>query len=146
MSVLLDTCVLFEARHPQGNPRVRDALGQHRDDELFLSVLTVGELTKGMALLDDGRRKHELMTWIDGLTHRFAKQVLPVDDQIAIIWGEITAAAQANGRIIPAVDGLIAATALRHGLALMTRNVDDFAATGIRLINPWGAPGVHDSD
>ena len=146
MSILLDTCVLSEVRHPQGNPRVRDALGQHRDDELFLSVLTVGELTKAVALLNEGRRKRELEIWVSGLTRGFADQVLPVDDQTAIIWGEITAVAQTNGRIVPAIDGLIAATALRHGLAMMTRNVDDFAATGVRLINPWSAPGVHDSD
>jgi len=145
VNVLLDTCVISEVRHPKGNPRVREALEQHRDEELFLSVLTVGELQKGVALLDEGRRKRDLEAWISGLAHHFADRIVAIDDQVAIIWGEITAAAHANGRVIPAVDGLIAATALRHGLALMTRNVDDFAATGIRLINPWAAPGVHDS-
>ena len=145
MNVLLDTCVVSEVRHPKGNPRVREALEQHRDEELFLSVLTVGELHKGVALLDEGRRKRGLETWIGGLTRQFADRIMAIDDQVAIIWGEITAAAQANGRTIPAVDGLIASTALRHGLTLMTRNVDDFAATGVRLINPWVAPSVHDS-
>lgn len=142
MTLLLDTCVISEVRHPQGNPRVREAVKQYPDENLFLSVLTLGELQKGIRLLDEGRRKHELETWLDGLARQFADRILPIDDQVAMIWGELTAAAQANGRTVPAIDGLIAATALRHGLALMTRNVDDFAATGVRLNNPWAAPGV----
>ncbi len=146
MRLLLDTCVVSEVRHPNGNPRVREAIEQRQDDELFLSVLTLGEITKGIRLLDDSRRKRELETWLEGLPRHFADRILPIDDQAAMIWGELTAAAQANGRTVPAIDGLIAATALRHGLTLMTRNVDDFAPTGVRLNNPWAAPGAHDSN
>lgn len=145
MSILLDTCVLSEIRHPQGNPAVREALRSRTDDELFVSVLTLGELAKGISLLGDGRRKNELESWLADLGSYYKDRILSVDRQIALIWGEITAAAQANGRAIPAIDGLIAATALRHGLSLMTRNVDDFTPTGVRLLNPWAPPGVHES-
>lgn len=145
MRILLDTCVLSEIRHPQGDPRVRAAVGEHADDELFLSVLTLGELAKGIALLEPGRRKSELEAWLSQLHAHYGDRILPIDSETGLIWGEITAAARTNGRTIPAIDGLIAATALRHGLALMTRNVEDFAPTGVRIINPWAPPGVHDA-
>jgi len=142
--VLLDTCVLSEIRHPQGEPRVRAAVQEHSNDELFLSILTLGELAKGIALIDTGRRKTELESWLSGLHAQYSDRILPVDSETTLIWGEITAAARLNGRTIPAIDGLIAATALRHGMALMTRNIDDFAPTGVRLINPWAPTGVHE--
>lgn len=145
MRLLLDTCVLSEIRHPRAEPRVRAAVEEHPDGELFVSVLTLGELAKGVALLEPGRRKGELEAWLSGLHAHYSDRILPIDSETALVWGEITAAARANGRTIPAIDGLIAATALRHGLALMTRNVDDFAPTGVRIINPWAAPGVHDA-
>lgn len=144
MKVLLDTCVLSEIRHPQGEPRVRAAIGDFANDELFLSVLTLGELAKGIAQLETGRRKRDLESWLSELQANFRKQILLVDSETALIWGEVTAAARANGRTIPAVDGLIAATAIRHDMTLMTRNVEDFAPTGARIVNPWATPGVHD--
>ncbi|MDZ7789940.1 MAG: type II toxin-antitoxin system VapC family toxin [Xanthomonadales bacterium] len=145
MRVLLDTCVLSEIRHPRGAPRVRTAVQEHADEELFLSVLTLGELAKGIALLKPGRRKRELEAWLSGLHAHYSDRILTIDSETSLIWGEITAAAQPIGRTIPAIDGLIAATALRHGLALMTRNVEDFTPTGVRIINPWAPPGVHDA-
>lgn len=146
MKVLLDTCVLSELRHPRCDPRVRAAVAAQSDDQLFLSVLTLGEIRKGISLLAEGKRRRALEVWLAGLSGQFPDRIVPVDDQISSLWGELSAAAQANGRSIPAIDGLIAATALCHGMSLMTRNVDDFAATGVRLINPWSAPAVHDSE
>ena len=145
MKVLLDTCVVSELRQPRCNPSVRAAVAGQADDELFLSVLTLGEIRKGISLLADGRRRRELERWLVGLARHFSDRIVRIDDQVATLWGEICAAAQLNGRGIPAVDGLIAATALCHGMSLMTRNVDDFAATGVRLINPWAGPAVHDA-
>lgn len=144
MRVLLDTCVLSEIRHPRGNPAVRDAVLAIRDRDLFLSVVTLGELAKGIALLDPGRRQTQLLAWLDGLEQQFSDRILPIDSDIVRLWGELTAAAQQNGRVVPAIDGLIAATALQHGLRVMTRNVDDFAPAGVRLLNPWAEPRVHD--
>lgn len=145
MRLLLDTCVLSEIRHPRGEPRVRAAVEACADEDLFLSVLTLGELAKGVALLKSGRRKQELEAWLSDLHTHYSDRILPIDSETSLIWGENAAAARANGRTIPAIDGLIAATALRHGMALMTRNVDDFAPTGVRIINPWAPPGVHDA-
>ncbi len=106
-------------------------------DWLFLSLLTLGELTKGVLLLTDGKRKRELSSWLVGLEQRFADQLLPVDLEVARIWGELTARAQTEGVHVPASDGLIAATAIRHGLHVMTRNTRRFAAAGALIIDPW---------
>ena len=144
MRVLLDTCVLSEIRHPRGNPVVRKAVLAFRDQDLFISVITLGELTKGIALLDPGRRQQALTDWLLGLEQQFSDRILEITSDVVRVWGELTAAAQLNGRVVPATDGLIAATALHHGLKVMTRNIDDFAPTGAEVLNPWAASGVHD--
>jgi predicted nucleic acid-binding protein len=135
--VLLDTCVLSELQRPQGDPRVRAHVEALDPTRLFVSVITVGELAKGIALLPGGARRHELSSWLLGLEQRFADAILPVDAEAARVWGELTAHAQTQGIQIPASDGLIAATALRHGLHVMTRNTRHFAATGALIIDPW---------
>jgi len=137
MKVLLDTCVLSELRRAQANPGVRQAVESLESEELFLSVLSVGEITKGIAVLTESRKKRALQAWLQAMEHQFADRVLPVDLETSHIWGELTAAAQKEGRIVPASDGLIAATALRHGLHVMTRNTEDFESTGVLLLNPW---------
>ena len=115
-----------------------------RDQDLFISVITLGELTKGIALVDPGRRQQALTDWLLGLEQQFSDRILEITSDVVRIWGELTAAAQLNGRVAPATDGLIAATALHHGLKVMTRNIDDFAPTGAEVLNPWAASGVHD--
>ena len=100
-------------------------------------MLCIGEIIKGIALLDTGKRKRELLSWVRKLEHNYADRILPVDLEVVQIWGEITAVAQKQGITIPVCDGLIASTARRHGLHLMTRNTDDFEPTGVILINPW---------
>jgi toxin FitB len=135
--VLLDTCVLSELQRPQGHPGVRARVEALDPAQLFLSVITIGELAKGIALLPTGARKRDLSAWLLGLEQRFAEAILPVDTEAARVWGELTAHAQAQGIQIPASDGLVAATALRHGLHVMTRNTRHFAATGALIIDPW---------
>lgn len=137
MKVLLDTCVLAELRHPKGHRGVRAAVAEIADADLFLSVLTVGEIAKGISLLPSSKKKRSLTTWLNGLEARFADRILGVDIETARLWGELTARAQAKGNIIPAVDGLLAATALRHGLHVMTRNTPHFEASGALVIDPW---------
>jgi len=137
MRVLLDTCILAELRRSQPNPAVRSAVEQVDDANLFLSVLTVGEIAKGIARLAAGRKKTQLTMWLQGLETQFSDRLLSVDHETATIWGGITAQAQSQGITVPAVDGLLAATALRHGLHLMTRNAKHVTATGVLLINPW---------
>jgi len=128
---------MAELRRDDGHKAVREAIASLDDDDLFLSVITLGEIGKGVALLPDGKRKQEITTWLNGLDHLFADRILPIDRETAGIWGEITARAQGQGVQVPAADGLIAATALRHGLHVMTRNTKDFEATGALLIDPW---------
>ena len=137
MRTLLDTCVLSELRRSTCDQRVRLAVTELDSEELFVSVISIGEIIKGIALLDTGKRKQELLRWVHNLEHDYADQLLPVDLEVVRIWGEITAMAQKQGITIPVCDGLIASTARRYGLHLMTRNTDDFEPTGVILINPW---------
>ncbi|MGD1100826.1 MAG: type II toxin-antitoxin system VapC family toxin [Terriglobia bacterium] len=137
MRVLLDTCVLSELRHPKGHPGVRQAVDALNEEELFVSVITVGEILKGVSLLREGPRRRALETWLQTLERDYGNRLLSIDLETTRIWGELTASAQKAGRVVPATDGLIAATALRHGLRVMTRNTADFEPTEVLLVNPW---------
>jgi predicted nucleic acid-binding protein len=134
---LVDTCVLSEIQRPQGNPRVREQFQALAPETIFLSVLTLGELKKGIEKLKPSAKKKLLSEWFDQVIDSAGDRILPVDLETATIWGEITAKAAAKGKQVPSVDGLIAATAIKHGLHLMTRNVADFEPTGVMLVNPW---------
>jgi len=135
--VLLDTCVLSELGKPQADEGVRRAVNELPDADLFVSVISIGEIAKGIVLLDDSRRKRDLQSWLQTLERDYAARILQVDRETAHIWGELTVAARKTGQIVFASDGLIAATARCHGLHIMTRNVSDFDPTGAMLINPW---------
>ena len=137
MKSLLDTCTVAELRKPDGNAAVKAAVSVIPDSDLFLSVLTLGEIAKGIDLLEPGRRRKALTAWLAGLEAQFADRILAVDIETARIWGELTARAQRNGVIFPGIDGLLAATALRHGLHVVTRNGRHFEATGALIIDPW---------
>ena len=141
MKALLDTCVLSELRRPKGNKGVRQAVESVDDENLFVSVISLGEIAKGIALLREGENKRALQTWLQAIELSYADRILPIDLETCRIWGEITATAQKAGRLIPASDGLIAATARRHGLHVMTRNTADFEPTGVLVVNPWTRPG-----
>jgi len=137
VKTLLDTCVLTELRKPEGHPAVKSAVAEIPDADLYLSVLTVGEIAKGIGLLAAGRKKKALTSWLTGLETKFGDRILAIDIETARLWGEFTARAQKSGIIIPGVDGLLAATALRHGLRVMTRNTGHFEASGALIIDPW---------
>ena len=139
MRVLLDTCVLSELRYPKPCEKVRHAIDQVDNENLFVSVITIGEIIKGISLLDDGKRKSSLQQWLQTLERNYTENILPIDLQTSHIWGEITALAQKKGKTIPISDALIAATAIRNGLYVMTRNVNDFCDTGAMVVNPWSA-------
>jgi predicted nucleic acid-binding protein len=135
--VLLDTCVVSELQQPNGDPRVRRRVTELDSDDMYLSVITLGEVVEGISRLEDGRRKRELETWLLGLEQQFKARILSVDHEVARIWGELAARAQAHGAHVPAGDGLIAATAIRNGPHVMTRNPRDFTATGAFIVDPW---------
>ncbi len=137
VGVLLDTRVLSELQRPQGSPQMRAQVEALDPEQLYLSVITVGELTKGIARLPASARRRQLSSWLMGLEQRFGELILPIDTEVARRWGELTARAQSAGVPIPVSDGLIAATALRHGLHVMTRNTRHFAASGTVIIDPW---------
>lgn len=137
MRVLLDTCVLSELRHPKGHPGVRQAVDALNEEDLFVSVLSLGEILKGISLLKEGQKRRTLETWLTTLERDHGDRLLAIDLETSRIWGELTATAQKAGRVVHATDGLIAATALRHGLRVMTRNTADFEPAGVLLLNPW---------
>jgi predicted nucleic acid-binding protein len=116
---------------------VKSVIAEIATANLYLSVLTVGEIAKGIALLKASRKKTTLGTWLEQVENQYADRVLSIDVETARIWGELTARAQKRGVIIPGTDGLIAASALRHGLHVVTRNVRHFEASGALVLNPW---------
>ena len=137
MSYLIDTTVLSELRRREPAPEVVQWMEARPATALFLSVLTVGELRKGIEALTEGLRKQQLLDWLEvELPAFFANRLLPVDTKVAERWGKLLAKA---GRPLPAIDSLLAATALTHGLTLVTRNARDFQFPGLTVIDPWGA-------
>lgn len=137
---LLDTNVISELVKAKPDPRVTTWVDSIDEGLLYLSVLTIGEIRKGIALLQDGSRQAELEGWLDGdLASRFAGQILPIDQPVADRWGRITAMAQIAKSPLPVIDGLLAATALHRDLTLVTRNTRDVVATGVAVFDPWAA-------
>ena len=135
MSYLLDTNVLSELRRKTPNAGVVAWFAQRPASTLFLSVLTLGELRKGMESMLDANRKMTLLDWLEAdLPIFFTGRILAIDTQIADRWGRMVAAAK---RPVPAIDSLLAATAAHHDLHLVTRNTRDFTDFGIDVINPW---------
>lgn len=134
---LLDTCVISELLNPRGNPDVERSVRRIDDADLFLSVLTIGEITKGLHRLAEGRRRTAIEFWLGNVQSAYGERILPIDLRVARRWGELAAHARDRGRPLPVTDGLIAATAQVHGLAVITRNVKDFRETGVMLIDPW---------
>jgi len=105
---------------------------------LYLSVLTVGEIRKGVAGLPQSKRRTQLETWLElDLQSRFSSRILPIDASIADRWGLLAAEAKRKGRALSAIDGLLAATALHHNLTIVSRNVGDFTQTHASVLNPW---------
>jgi predicted nucleic acid-binding protein len=138
VKTLLDTCFVSELNRRSCDSGVRKAYEDLRDEEIFLSVITAGEIIKGIRRLPESRKRDDLSAWLRGLDRRYERRILPVDRDTVEVWGDISAAAERGGSILPPADGLIAATAIQHGLRIYTRNVADFSVTGARVTNPWG--------
>lgn len=135
MSYLLDTNVLSELRRKAPNDGVVDWMARRPTSTLYLSVLTLGELRKGVEAVTEAGRRAALLDWLEAdLPAFFTGRILPIDVRVADRWGRMVAAA---GRPVPAIDSLLGATAAHYGLSLVTRNVRDFADLGLDVINPW---------
>jgi hypothetical protein len=131
---LLDTNVLSETRKRHADERVMAFVADTDPSTLYLSVLTLGELRKGVALKQrsDPDAAASIATWVDGLEFSFADRILGIDAATARLWGELSAQ-----RPRPAIDTLLAATAVVHGLTLVTRNTSDVQDIDVKLLNPF---------
>lgn len=140
MRLLLDTNVLSEVTRPAPDARVLKWLDRLDEDRSFISVVSIAEIRRGIALMDDGRKRDALAEWLaTDLPERFEQRVLSVDAPVALAWGDLMGIAKRQGRGLSSMDGLIAATAIANDLTLATRNIRDFQDFGIKLLNPWTA-------
>jgi predicted nucleic acid-binding protein len=138
---LLDTNVISELVKLKPERRVTSWVETTDEALLYLSVLTFGEIRKGIAMLPQTKRRTEIESWLEaGLSVRFAGRILAIDAAIADHWGILSGAAQLKGTSLSVIDGLLAATALHHNLTLVTRNTRDVSATKVYTFNPWDRP------
>ena len=138
MSFLLDTCAISELIRAEPNPGLLRWVGEQDEGDLYLSVVTFAEVTRGVERLPDAKKRATLQAWVSqDLPLRFHGRILDVDLAVAQAWGKATAAGERSGRTVPAMDALIAATALHHGLMVVTRNTKDMEPTGVGVVNPW---------
>jgi len=138
VSWLLDTCVLSELVRPRPKASVVRWIGERDEGDLFLSVITIGELEKGIAKLPDSTKRATLEQWVRrDLADRFRGRLLVIDAGVAARWGALVGVSEARGQPLPVMDSLIAATSLQHDLTIVTRNTDDLERCGARCFNPW---------
>lgn len=138
MSFLLDTNVVSETTRPHPSAMALDWMAAQVTESLFISAVTIGELRRGALLLGPGKKRNALLRWIEtGLKADFAGRILPVDIAVMERWAELQIATRKAGRRLSLMDSLLAATALAHDLTLATRNLADFQAAGVPLLDPW---------
>jgi predicted nucleic acid-binding protein len=137
---LLDTNCVSELVRTQPEPLVLEWMDSAQESLLYLSVLTLGEIRKGIAGLPQSRRRTRLEIWLEvELRARFSGRILSIDEAVADRWGLLASEAKRMGRSLSSIDGLLAATALHHNLTIVSRNVNDFASTPAPILNPWEA-------
>ena len=137
MSILLDTCVVSELIKPVPDARVVAWTGATPQEICFLSAISLGEVVDGIARLPLGKRRENLGTWFEGLVSRYESRIVPVDAAVGRKWGTLSGELRRRGVSTSIADGLIAATALVHGMKLATRNVADFKPFGVEIVAPW---------
>jgi len=138
MKYLLDTCVISEVIKPKPSSKVLEWLKKQDEENLYLSVLTFGEIEKGIEKSADKKRKNKLRLWVEeDLKQRFEGRVLPIDIKVASKWGEIQGKSEMEGKPLPSIDGLIAITGLVNNCIVVTRNISDMQQSSVELLNPW---------
>lgn len=138
MKFLLDTCVISEIIRQKPSRKVVEWIKKEDENNFFISVLTLGELHKGIEKLPESKRKEELHNWVENdLKERFLNRIIDIDLQVAMMWGKIQGMTERIGRPMPAIDSLIAATGITHHFTVVTRNTSDMKESGVALLNPW---------
>lgn len=138
MSILLDTNVVSELVRKQPDNKVVSWIESHDESSLYLSVITLGELVKGITKLRDDTRVKRLERWVyHDLVHRFEGRILSVDASVMVSWGRIQGHAARDNFTLPIMDSMIAATAIEHNMIVATRNTEDLIRCGADVINPW---------
>jgi predicted nucleic acid-binding protein len=138
LKYLLDTCVISELIKPQKNEKVISWIREIDENYLFISVLTIGEIRKGISKLPESKKKKVLIDWLENdLKKRFNGRILGITEDIAILWGELSGIQEQKGLKIPVIDCLLAATAINANLSFVTRNTKDIENTGCNIVNPW---------
>ena len=138
MKYLLDTCLISELAKSEPDKNVVDWVLSENETNFYVSVLTFGEIHKGIEKLPESKKKKELQIWVENeLKNRFQNRIIGIDMHISIAWGKIQCIAEKNGKPMPAIDALIAATGIVHNLTVVTRNVADMEQSAVKLLNPW---------
>jgi predicted nucleic acid-binding protein len=137
MSFLLDTNVISEPKQKQPNERVLEWLDEQDESKFYLSILTIGEIKKGIARLESSRKKAGLESWLEQLRIRFSPRILPLSEKTFLVWGKMCGELDRQGVLRPGFDSLLEATALEHDLIFVTRNIKNFFDSQITIINPW---------
>lgn len=138
MKYLLDTCIISEIIKPKPNKNVISWMKNVNEDSLYLSVLTLGEIEKGIEKAKDLTRKRNLQLWVEeDLKKRFEGRIIPIDLSVAVKWGAIQGAIELIDRPMPAIDGLIAVSGLVNNCIVVTRNTSDMEQSSVELFNPW---------
>ena len=137
MNFLLDTNVISEPKQKKPHAKVLEWLDAQDESKLFLSVLTVGEIKKGITRLESGRKKAVLEQWLEKLRNRFSRRILSLSEKTFLVWGKMYGEFERKGIMRPAFDSLLEATALEHDLIFVTRNVKNFQHSQVTILNPW---------
>lgn len=138
MNYLLDTCVISELIKAKPNKQVVNWINTQDETNLYLSILTIGEIKKGIAKLSNHNKKNKLDLWLNNeLVSRFKYRILDINVEVVNKWGNLLARRELQGRPMPAIDSLIVATATANDCVLATRNIEDMQDDNVVLINPW---------
>jgi len=141
LNYLLDTCVISELVKSNPNEAVINWMSHTPNERLFLSVITIGEIRKGITKLPESKKKNQLTNWLNTLLEDYQDRIYPINLTVAENWGIIQGKAENNGTPVASVDSLIAAVAQTYNLIVVTRNENDFASTNVTILNPWKNKG-----
>ena len=137
MSFLLDTCTISEPKQRRPNEKVLEWLDAQDESKLYLSVLTVGEIKKGITRLESSRKRAELEKWLEQLRMRFSRRILPLSEKTFLVWGKMYGEFERKGVMRPSFDSFLEVTALEHDMIFVTQNVKNFQHSQVTILNPW---------